>query len=89
MPRVGLPATATAMRQRAGSWPVARLTACAATAGDTSRNGTHWQRLTMVGSITSAEVPSKMNITPSGGSSSVLSSALAVLARSCSARSMM
>ena len=63
--------------------------ACAATAGDTSRNGTHWQRLTMVGNITSAEVPSKINITPSGGSSSVLSSALAVLARSCSARSMM
>ena len=36
----------------------------------------------MVGNITSAEVPSRMNITPSGGSSSVLSSALNALIES-------
>ena len=77
------------MRQRSGDVPVARSTASAARTGETVRNGTHWQRDTMVGKITSVLVPSKINVTPAGGSSSVLSSALAVLARSCSARSMM
>ena len=55
--------------------------------GESGRNGTHWQRDTIVGNMASALEPSRMNVTPAGGSSSVLSNALAVLARSCSARS--
>ena len=52
------------------------------------RNGTHWHRETMVGRMASDEVPSRMKVTPPGGSSSVFSSAFAVLARIRSADSM-
>ena len=77
------------MRQRSMGRPVARMAAWAAASGEMRRNGTHWQRETIVGRMVSAEVPSRMNVTFAGGSSRVLSSAFAELARSWSARSMM
>ncbi len=86
MGRAGLPATATAMRHLPAGRPVARSTDSAASSTESGRNGTHWQRETMVGSMTSELLPNRMNVTPSGGSSSVLSRAFAVIARSCSIR---
>ena len=88
MAALGPPVTATAMRQRERSTPVARATVWADSSSGSVRNGTHWQRDTMVGKMVSVEVPNRMNVTVSGGSSIVLSKAFAVFARICSARSM-
>ena len=67
--------------------PVARMTDAMAASGATTRNGTTWQREAIVGRTDSAEVAMRMNTTPAGGSSMVLSSAFADASRRVSARS--
>ena len=69
--------------------PQSSATLRAVSAGFETRNGTSWQRETIVGSTASAVRAMRMNTTPPGGSSMVLSRAFAEESRSVSTRSRM
>ena len=65
------------MRASVSLAPAFTITVSSATDVGTTLNGTCWQRLTIVGNIASAVRAIRMNITPGGGSSMVLSNAFA------------